>query len=329
MADPEWVFGDDVGMPGAGWMDREEWKRRLESPTTIVPTVAPMPAEPDEGVYYVDEDGSQYMRLPVDDFDNYDAVDSRTVQARSGLPTLTSQNGWSANDRSVIASYTVPGSTRQLALRRGDCSVVLLDILGWIHANVVRVDTGQLDDWGYAERTIRGSSTELSNHASGTAADLDALRHPLGVRGTWTTAQYAAIRGRLKFYEGVVRWGADYTGRVDEMHFEINAGPAEVARIANKVRGVAPAPVKNGGSVPGIWDRREGPWGGGLTNIEPGGKQAPEEYDLFETVKRNNVEIHQANKAIAALTALVQAQTVLIKALGDDLAAVKLMLGDD
>lgn len=251
--DPEWVFGDEVGMPGAGWMDRAEYQRRLDSPTQIVPTVAPAPpvhypwTEP--AGFFVQEDGSQYTRVRAGEFDDYDRVDSTAVQFRAGLPALTSQNGWPANDRSVIASYTIPGSVRKIALRKGDCSVVLLDILGWIHASVCRIDTGQLDDWGYAERTIRGSSTTLSNHASGTAADLDALRHPLGARGTWTAAQYGAIRARLRFYEGVVRWGADYTGRVDEMHFEINAGSTAVARIANKIRGGAPAPVRNGGPV--------------------------------------------------------------------------------
>jgi hypothetical protein len=152
------------------------------------------------------------------------------------MVTLTSQNGYSANDRSVIASLLVPGTTRRLAVRAGDVSVVLLDLAAWIHAHVRPIDVGVLDDWGYAERTIRGSSTTLSNHASGTAIDLDALLHPLGVAGTWTAAEKAAIHGRLAYYEGVVRWGEDYTGRLDGMHFEINAGAAAVRRIADKVR---------------------------------------------------------------------------------------------
>jgi len=40
-----------------------------------------------------------------------------------------------------------------------------------------------------------------------------------------------------------------------------------------------------------VWDRREGPWGGGITNIPD--PVNGEEYDLFEFVKRNNVEIYQ------------------------------------
>lgn len=148
----------------------------------------------------------------------------------------TSQNGYSANDRSVVGSYTIPGTSRRIAVRKGDCSVLLLDIAAWIDANIRAVDTGQLDDWGYAERTIRGSSTTLSNHASGTAIDLDALLHPLGVRGTWGGAK-ARIDDRLRVYEGAIRWGENYSGRPDGMHFEINAGASTVARIAAKLRG--------------------------------------------------------------------------------------------
>lgn len=157
---------------------------------------------------------------------------------------VCSQNGWSANDRSVIAQYTVPGSTRKIALRKGDVSVVLLDLLGWMHANIRKIDVGVYDDWGYAERTIRGSSTTLSNHASGTAVDFDATQHPLGVKNTWHPAEVDQIHGRLKFYEGAIRWGRDYTGRVDEMHFEINAGGAAVGHIANKIRGGVVPPAQ-------------------------------------------------------------------------------------
>lgn len=157
-----------------------------------------------------------------------------------------SQNGYSANDRSLIASYTVPGSSRKLALRRGDCAVVLLDFAAWFHKNVEPLDAGQLDDWGYAERTIRGSTTTLSNHASGTAMDLNATRHPLGRVGTFTAAQASAIRRKLREYGGVIRWGGDYRQRKDEMHFEINAGAAAVKAQVDRIRGtkvVRPKPI--------------------------------------------------------------------------------------
>lgn len=150
--------------------------------------------------------------------------------------TVYSQNGFSANDRTRIASYTIPGTKIRVALRKGPCSVVLLDLAAFVHANVEPLDHGPLDDWGYAERTIRGSSTTLSNHASGTALDLNSTRHPLGKTGTWTPEQRKKIHDRLRFYDGVIRWGGDYTGRPDEMHFEINAGLDAVKRVAAKLR---------------------------------------------------------------------------------------------
>lgn len=150
--------------------------------------------------------------------------------------TLRSQNGYTANDRTRIASFTLPGTSEKVALRKGDCSVVLLDLAGFIHDQVTDVEQKTLDEWGYAERTIRGSSTTLSNHASGTALDIDARKHPLGVEGTWTPAQKRLIHERLKLYDGVIRWGEDYHTRKDGMHFEINAGKAAVAKVADRIR---------------------------------------------------------------------------------------------
>lgn len=317
MSAPEWVHGDDVGLPGEGWMSQEEFQGKLNPPTQILPTIESTSAQMRAvaPVEFTQDDGSTYRRISADQFDNFDDVDSRTVREAVRRGAVLSQNGWTANDRSQVASFTIPGSTRKMALRKGDCSVVLLDMLGWIHANVCRIDTGQLDDWGYAERTIRGSSTTLSNHASGTAADLDALRHPLGVRGSWTPAQATAIRSRLRLYEGAIRWGEDYTGRPDGMHFEINAGPDVVARIAQKIRGggaPAPSPAPQGGPVSDVWNRREQAWGGGVTDDQNNA------YDLMQFVKRNNVEIRQTRVAIAQLTDLVQALRSELAALRDE-----------
>lgn len=146
--------------------------------------------------------------------------------------TARSQNGYGANDRSVIASYQLPGG--RIALRKGDVSVVLLWVANRFHETVEPLRWP--GNWGYAERAIRGSSTTLSNHASGTAIDLNAPVHPLGQRDTFPTLDVRAIRAIVEYCEGVVRWGGDYTGRVDEMHFEINAGAAAVKRIADKIR---------------------------------------------------------------------------------------------
>ncbi|MFI6272802.1 M15 family metallopeptidase [Micromonospora zamorensis] len=87
-------------------------------------------------------------------------------------------------------------------------------------------------------------SNELSNHASGRAIDLNAPAHPMGKPNTFSAPQRKAIRKILDFCEGVVRHGVDYySGRKDDMHFEIDKGASEVARIARKIRGLsAPRP---------------------------------------------------------------------------------------
>lgn len=132
-----------------------------------------------------------------------------------------SQNGYEANDESRTQSWKIPGTARAVRLRKGSPGNLLVLFAAWFDKAVEDIDAGQPDDWGYAERPIRGSTTTLSNHASGTALDLNATRHPLGKRGTFTAAQTAKIRAELKRYGGCIRWGGDYSGRPDEMHFEI------------------------------------------------------------------------------------------------------------
>ena len=161
------------------------------------------------------------------------------------MAVVLSQNGWPANNRLLIIQWTIPGTARKVNLEMTDAGFLLCDFAAWFDKNVEDIEANQLDDWGYAERNVRGSATDLSNHASGTALDLNAVKHPLGAVNTFTVAQRNAIREKLKEYEGVIRWGGDYVGRKDEMHFEINAVPSEVRRVADKIRrGTKAIPTK-------------------------------------------------------------------------------------
>ena len=100
-----------------------------------------------------------------------------------------------------------------------------------------------LDDWGYAYRPIRGQSTGWSNHASGTAEDLNSTKHPLGKVGTFVQA--ALIRLLLRRFRGLLDWGGDWHNRKDEMHFELAPGTtmsqceARAKRLAKTRRGKA------------------------------------------------------------------------------------------
>jgi hypothetical protein len=79
--------------------------------------------------------------------------------------------------------------------------------------------------WGWAKPTESGRdpSRFVTNHASGTALDLSAPRHPRGVpiAKTFTPAQLEAIARLEARYFGVLRWGGRWTGKdVDGMHWE-------------------------------------------------------------------------------------------------------------
>jgi hypothetical protein len=156
---------------------------------------------------------------------------------------MFSQNGYKAKDFSLIASYTVPDTDVRVSLRKGDVSVVLLYLLKQFNATVEPVR--QKDTGGYNPRSII-SSTVLSNHASGTAVDINWQDHVMGSVNTFTPKQEFAIYRILAFLEGTVRWGGNYSGRKDEMHFEINAPLSKVTDVAEKIRngGVKPVVVK-------------------------------------------------------------------------------------
>jgi D-alanyl-D-alanine carboxypeptidase/Putative peptidoglycan binding domain len=139
----------------------------------------------------------------------------------------TSQNGFSANDRSVIVSYSLPGGS--VALRRGPAGQLLAAAGRRWHTEVEPLRWPGV--WGYAERTIRGDSSTLSNHASGTALDVNAPAHPLGVPASQNLSPQAiaAVRRIVAESGGALRWGGDYTGRVDPMHLEVIAPEAACA----------------------------------------------------------------------------------------------------
>lgn len=146
-----------------------------------------------------------------------------------------SQNGWEvlSPTSSKLHTWRLPGGTL-LRLRNGSAGFLLCHLALWFDHKIEDLQEPVLDDWGYAYRPIRGY-TSWSNHASGTAMDLNATDHPLGVRGTFTAAEKSGIHQRLKLYAGAIRWGEDYTGRVDGMHYEINASLATCERTARRL----------------------------------------------------------------------------------------------
>lgn len=166
-----------------------------------------------------------------------------------------SQNGWPVVDKNGTVSYKIAGTTRALRLRTGAAGQLLALFAAWFDKNIETIDNDKvMDDWGWAPRPIRGGTTP-SNHGSGTAEDLNATQHSLGVRNTYSDPQEVKIRAELRLLGGAIRGGLDYANRADEMHFEINVPPtaagyarinAAILVLQNQLAGKPPT----GGTVP-------------------------------------------------------------------------------
>ena len=143
-----------------------------------------------------------------------------------------SQNGWPASpiqSEIGIKVFVIPGTDTKIRCQK-HAGKILAAFAGEFHAQVEPIEGGVFDDWSYAYRDVRGSDSVLSNHSSGTALDLNATKHVLGAEDTFTKKQVKIIRELCKKYG--IRWGGDYKGRKDEMHFEIVESLDEVkARI--------------------------------------------------------------------------------------------------
>lgn len=164
---------------------------------------------------------------------------NRVLAALPSAPT--SYNGWTVGTPgSVIgvSNYAVPGSSIVLPIRSGDVATVLGYVAQRFNAEVEPLLQGQC--FGYSYRANVNNPSVWSNHASGTAIDLNSLKHPNGAASTFTAAKIAAVRRILAFCGDVVYWGQDYRGVVDGMHFEIDVPPgtSSLARLASKIRAV-------------------------------------------------------------------------------------------
>ena len=141
---------------------------------------------------------------------------------------LKSSNGWPASkDPAIIGikSFKVPGTNLKIRCAE-KVAPLLVGLAAEFHETIEPIDTGTLDDWGYAFRMIRGSTDSLSNHSSGTAIDLNATKHPLGKENTFSPEDAAKCIALAAKWG--CKWGGTYRNRKDDMHFEINLNPKQV-----------------------------------------------------------------------------------------------------
>ena len=148
---------------------------------------------------------------------------------------LTSANGWPASEDQAaigIKSYKVPGT--HLKIRCSEkVAPLLIHFAADFHELIEPIDEGTLDDWGYCFRKVRGSDSVVSYHSSGTAIDLNSSRHPLAKVNTFNASKVPMLNALCVKYG--IKWGGNYKGRKDEMHFEINLNAVKVAALIKKL----------------------------------------------------------------------------------------------
>lgn len=147
-----------------------------------------------------------------------------------------SQNGWPVVDKAKCDQGPFLGTKFPNGILHGPVAAVAVWQLRRYAATVEPF--GPPGCWGYDLKKISGSS-DYSNHASGTAWDINAPQHPMGVptAHTFSSTKMTACHAIISAAGGVLRWGGDYKGRVDSMHWEIDASAGAVARFAAKIAG--------------------------------------------------------------------------------------------
>lgn len=154
----------------------------------------------------------------------------------------TSQNGWSASPNLARRTFVVNGVEFFGGIRDDDDVETVLRYVLTEYAKRVE-PLRNPGCWGGSYRANRNDPNSLSNHASWTAVDANAPAHPNGVATsrTFTPGQVAEVHQILAEVDRVIRWGGDYTGTPDAMHFEVNTDAATLHKVAERLRDDMPA----------------------------------------------------------------------------------------
>lgn len=146
-----------------------------------------------------------------------------------------SQNGWPVVEKNKCDQGPWSGVTFPNGILAGDVATIAEWQLARYEADVQPLVAGTC--WGWFVKEIEGSS-KISNHASATAWDINASQLPMGppTSSSMSDAEIDACRRIVDDSDGTLRWGGDYSGRPDPMHWEIDAPPNEVGAFADKIR---------------------------------------------------------------------------------------------
>jgi hypothetical protein len=137
-----------------------------------------------------------------------------------------SENGWEVIDSQSspkLVVIKIPTTTIPLRLRK-ECASLLAHVAYRVHKEVSDLKQnnkpGFQDEGGWNYRKI-DHSIKFSNHASGTAIDLNWQKYPM-FRKNMRMSEMKAAQAIAEELKEVIRWGGNYSlSRVDQMHWEI------------------------------------------------------------------------------------------------------------
>jgi hypothetical protein len=154
---------------------------------------------------------------------------------------VASYNGWTASSSPDAINIIKTQIGEKAYVYVAAKAAPVLGYAGRYWDNFIEnIDGGVWDEWGYAYREVRGGGS-LSNHASGSAIDINATRYPRGRANmdSKTKAQVRAMVMKINAAAGttVIKWGGEWFGEyTDQMHLEIAEGAsADEVRWARKV----------------------------------------------------------------------------------------------
>lgn len=167
------------------------------------------------------------------------------------MPLSAKARGWgwpgppdSAEDRAYQREHIITVEAAGIDLRvRKEVADLFVGFVNELTAGGYALNV-RADDWGYANRDVRGRPGVKSNHAWGLAIDLNSTTNPMTEDGRTHTDLPSNV-GALAAKYGLT-WGGDYVGaRRDPMHFEFIGTPADAQVRVSRIRSSRKPPFSN------------------------------------------------------------------------------------
>lgn len=144
---------------------------------------------------------------------------------------MTAQDqGWGEPGLSRTTRVDCPGIPLNV---RPEVAPLFAELVRWLTQERAKAGVPPLRSaGGYVKRRIRGSRSAWSNHSWGLAVDFNPDTNPLGMRLKTDMPRGTSLKAKSLG----MRWGGDYRGRKDAMHFEFVGTPADARRLIAALR---------------------------------------------------------------------------------------------